>query len=222
MSHTPLHRRRLRGAAGDARAASRRVRAGAVAACAGLIAGCGGNGAAPGTAAAQSAPAVVAQAPDAPGTVTPEAPAPTSPAPSTVDVAATLQLLNAARAQPRTCGTESLPAAPPLRWNAQLEQAAIGHSQWMQANDTLSHTGAGGSSVGTRVTAAGYAWSGVGENIAAGQPDTASVVASWLSSAGHCRNIMRADFADTALALVRGTSSNGYRTWWTLVLGRPR
>lgn len=46
-----------------------------------------------------------------------------------------------------------------------LENAAIGHSQWMLAADQFSHTGDGGSSPSKRVTAAGYDWNWVGENI---------------------------------------------------------
>lgn len=133
-----------------------------------------------------------------------------------------MQLLNAARAQARSCGTEAMPAAPPLNWSSTLEQAAMGHSQWMQATNTFSHMGADGSTIGTRVSATGYVWSTVGENIAAGQRDVATVIQAWLVSPGHCRNIMNASFADVALALVPGTSSNTYRTWWTMVLARPR
>lgn len=138
------------------------------------------------------------------------------------DLAGALDRLNAARAVARTCGTTPMPAVAPLRWNAALEQAAIGHSEWMQANNTFSHTGVGGSSVGTRATAAGYPWKSVGENIAAGQPDVARVIAAWLASPGHCMNIMHADFVDVALALKPGTSSNTYHTWWTLDFGRPQ
>ena len=35
-----------------------------------------------------------------------------------------VQAVNEARAQPRTCGDVALPAAPPLRWNAQVAYAA--------------------------------------------------------------------------------------------------
>lgn len=141
---------------------------------------------------------------------------------SGVDVTAVLQQLNAARAVARTCGSDSYAAAAPVRWNSLLESAAMGHSEWMQANDTFSHTGAGGSSVGTRVSATGYAWRTVGENIAAGYADVPAVVAAWLASPGHCANIMNPAFVDVALALKPGTSANRYGTWWTLVLAQPK
>lgn len=178
-----------------------------------LLAACGGGGS---DGAATTATVSTASAVSPASAAT--APAATS---SNIDAASALEQLNAARAVARTCGTTLMPAVPPLRWNAALEQAAVGHSEWMQANDTFSHTGADGSTVGTRVTAAGYAWKMVGENIAAGQPDVPSVIAAWLASEGHCRNIMHPDFVDVALAMKPGTSSNTYRTWWTLDFGRP-
>jgi uncharacterized protein YkwD len=191
--------------------------AAAAAALVGLLAACGSGGD------DSRATAATMATPSTPANTTGTDPAGTPPAASSsVDVVVTLQLLNAARAQPRACGDQSMPAAPPLSWSAALEQAAIGHSQWMQATNTFSHTGANGSSVGSRVSATGYVWSTVGENIAAGQRDLASVIQSWLASPGHCRNIMNASFADVALAMVPGTSSNRYSTWWTMVLGRPR
>jgi uncharacterized protein YkwD len=177
-----------------------------------LLAACGGGGDGAGTTATVSTASAVSGASAA------TTPAATS---SNIDAASALEQLNAARAVARTCGTTLMPAVSPLRWNAALEQAAVGHSEWMQANDTFSHTGADGSTVGTRATAAGYEWKMVGENIAAGQRDVPSVIAAWLESEGHCMNIMHPDFVDVALAMKPGTSSNTYRTWWTLDFGRP-
>jgi uncharacterized protein YkwD len=198
----------------DARSASsRRLRAAGAALLGLLLAACGSGGS---DSVATTATLATAGTVSTPGTAT--APVGVS---TNIDVASALDQLNAARAVGRTCGTTQMPAVAPLRWNAALEQAAIGHSEWMQANDTFSHTGADGSSVGTRATAAGYAWKMVGENIAAGQPDLPSVIAAWLASPGHCMNIMHPDFVDVALAMKPGTSSNRYGTWWTLDFGRP-
>jgi len=190
----------------------RRLRTASVVLLGLLLAACGGGGDDPATTATLATPSTVSPV----GTATTPAGALMS-----IDVASALDQLNAARAVARTCGTTQMPAVAPLRWNAALEQAAIGHSEWMQANDTFSHTGAGGSTVGTRATAAGYVWKMVGENIAAGQPDVSSVIKAWLASEGHCMNIMHPDFFDAALAMKPGTSSNTWRTWWTLDFGRP-
>lgn len=64
-----------------------------------------------------------------------------------------------------------------------LRSAAYGHAEDMAANDFFDHTGSGGSTIGTRATAAGYQWTSLGENIAAGQgrvfdPGTADFIES--------------------------------------------
>lgn len=50
-----------------------------------------------------------------------------------------------------------------------LQAAARAHAVDMAQNDFFSHTGSDGSSVADRTTMAGYLWTTVGENIAAGQ-----------------------------------------------------
>jgi hypothetical protein len=60
----------------------------------------------------------------------------------------------------------AIPAAPPLAYNKKLAAAALGHSQWMFDNKTQSHNQTNPSSTpASRVTASGYTWSNVGENI---------------------------------------------------------
>ena len=196
----------------DARCtSSRRLRAAGAVLLGLLLAACGGGGSDGTTATVSTASAVSA------------ASAATTPAAmsSNIDAASALEQLNAARAVARTCGTTLMPAVAPLRWNAALEQAAVGHSEWMQANNTFSHTGADGSTVGPPAPPPGDAGKMVGDDKAAGARARAGGVAAWLESEGHCRNIMHPDFVDVALALKPGTSSNTYRTWWTLDFGRP-
>jgi len=52
-----------------------------------------------------------------------------------------LELINAARAESRMCGTVSYAAAPPVTWNSKLAQAARKHSNDMASNNFFSHTG---------------------------------------------------------------------------------
>ncbi|MGZ8246377.1 CAP domain-containing protein [Methylomagnum sp.] len=132
-----------------------------------------------------------------------------------------LSLINAARATRRTCGTASYPAAPPVAWNTLLEQAAQRHSNDMASRNFFSHTGSDRSSPSQRITAAGYVWGAMGENIAAGYPSVQTVVAGWLKSPGHCANIMNSRFKDIGLARAVNTSSR-YGTYWTLDLAAPR
>lgn len=137
--------------------------------------------------------------------------------------AAMLATVNAHRAAGASCGTEgSFAAAPALTWNTLLTQASLAHSDDMVARTYFSHTGSDGSSAAQRATAAGYAWQMLGENIAAGQPSVAAVVAGWMASPGHCANIMAASFRDIGVACVNGGSTNTYRTYWTMTLGLAR
>lgn len=130
-----------------------------------------------------------------------------------------LAAVNARRASGATCGTQVYAAAPALAWNAQLTQAALAHSDDMVAQNFFSHTGSDGSSAGQRATRAGYSWRTVGENIAAGQVGIDSVVGAWMSSPGHCANLMTSAMRDIGVACISGSSSNSYRTYWTMVLG---
>lgn len=131
-----------------------------------------------------------------------------------------LQQINTARAIARQCGANAMPAAAPLSWNARLFSAAARHSRDMARNDYFSHTSLDGRSMGERVSNEGYAWTAVAENIAAGQGSVRAVMATWLSSPGHCANIMRANHAHVAVSCVHQTGSR-YGRYWTMVLAKP-
>ena len=134
-----------------------------------------------------------------------------------------LAAVNARRRAGATCGAQgSFPPAADLTWNAALTQAAVGHSDDMVTHNFFSHTGSNGSTLGDRVTAAGYAWRGVGENIAAGQGTVAEVVDGWMKSDGHCANLMNASYRDIGVACVAGNASTSYRTYWTQDFGKSR
>ncbi len=182
-----------------------------------VLAACGGAGG--------EAPAGGADAPATTAAATAPAPAPVALDGSTAEKSFPVRLLealNAARAVPRVCGTTAYPAASPLSWQPQAEQAALAQAQYLQRNNLFTHAGANGSTIGDRMTAAGYVWQSVGENLAAGYTDFAAVLQGWLDSPGHCANVMNGAFVDVGVALVQGTSSNTYRTYWAMALGRPR
>ena len=141
------------------------------------------------------------------------------PPPAVLDVEV-LAAINAARAAPRQCGAEHFDAAPPLRWNDALTQAALAHSSDMAEHRYFSHTEKNGSVVDDRASHAGYRWQRIGENIAAGQKSAAEAVASWLDSPGHCANIMNAGFEEMGLAYAVNPQRG--RVYWTQVLGRGR
>ncbi|GAB6263968.1 hypothetical protein PSSHI_42120 [Photobacterium sp. R1] len=112
-------------------------------------------------------------------------------------------------------------AAGPLTWDYSLEQAAFVHSSNMANYDFFSHTGLDGSTPSSRVTAQGYDWRTVGENIAAGQKSVSSVMQGWLDSPGHCKNIMNGSFTQMGAASVTNSGST-YGIYWTQVFAAPK
>lgn len=103
-----------------------------------------------------------------------------------------LELINAERAKV---------GAPPLLLELNLNEAAEDHTQWMLAVDTFSHTGISGTSPGTRMTNAGFNFSGSwswAENIAgrtiggeAGYSDEViGLHTQLMNSTGHRNNIL--------------------------------
>ena len=136
-------------------------------------------------------------------------------------VAAAEEQLDQHRFAARAGAKHQAPAGQ-VAWNAQLEEAAAGHSQDMVDNNLFSHVGSGGQTLAVRVDATGYQWTILGENIAAGYDTAASTVAAWMASDGHCANMMNEQFQDIALACIPGTASTNYRNYWTLNFGRAR
>ncbi len=80
-------------------------------------------------------------------------------------------------------------ALPALRRDTRLDTSSRLHSEDMAANGYFSHTGQDGSTPGSRAAAQGYTF-GVGENIAAGHDNARAAMEAWMSSSGHCRNIL--------------------------------
>ena len=179
------------------------------------LAACGGGGEPAGSAATAPSPPTAA------------ASTPSSAAASTCGLsnfqASALAKVNQYRAAGATCGSHgAFPSATALSWNALLTQAAEGHSQDMVANDFFAHNSSDGRTFDQRITASGYNWSRVAENIAAGQTSVDEVMAGWMASEGHCVNIMNASLTEIGMVCVAGSASNTYRTYWAMDLGKPR
>jgi uncharacterized protein YkwD len=102
--------------------------------------------------------------------------------------------------------------------NGALNAAAAGHSRDQATVDKMSHTGSNGSSFGQRISAAGYGWSTIAENVAAGQGSADSVMTAWMNSAGHNRNIMNPAFVHIGVAVAYAADGTPY---WTMTLGAP-
>jgi len=131
-----------------------------------------------------------------------------------------LKLTNGYRATGRYCGSTWYAASKPVTWDTMLKRAANGHSNDMAKNNFFSHTGSDGSSMGERISEAGYRWSYAGENIAAGYSTVASVMDGWIKSPGHCANIMSSHYEDIGVACVPSNTAD-YSSYWTMDLAAP-
>ena len=131
-----------------------------------------------------------------------------------------LQHVNSLRAAGATCGSQQLQAAPPLRWNPLLGQAATHHAHDMAQRRQMSHAGSDGASLAERVSRVAYPWAAVGENVAAGQETAAEAVSAWMASPGHCSNLMSSRYTELGLGAARapGDAPGWYRA---LVLASP-
>ena len=128
--------------------------------------------------------------------------------------------INALRSVAQVCGAANFSAVGALSWDARLAEAARAHSTDMAVNNFFSHTGSNGSTLGGRVTGAGYTWTVVAENLAAGPGDLSAALNGWMNSPGHCQNLMLATVTQVGLACVRRQGS-GQTPYWTMVLARP-
>ncbi|MGI5127212.1 CAP domain-containing protein [Pseudonocardia sp. CA-107938] len=106
---------------------------------------------------------------------------------------------------------------PPLTVDARLAAAARRHSADMVARGFFAHTDPDGLGVDARVRAAGYSYRVVAENIAAGQPDAATVVDAWMHSPGHRANILRPEVTQIGVGIATG----GIGIHWTQVFATP-
>ncbi|MFJ7768647.1 CAP domain-containing protein [Streptomyces sp. NPDC097107] len=106
----------------------------------------------------------------------------------------------------------------PVTANDRLTRAADDYSDVMADSGVMSHTGPDGSTMTTRVEAAGYRWSTLGENIARGQADAASVMDSWMNSPGHRANILNCSFKELGVGVHFGDGG----PWWTQNFGASR
>jgi len=132
-----------------------------------------------------------------------------------------LALVNRARSVSRHCGSSAFGAAPPLRWNDSLAEAARWHAEDMARHNYFSHRGRDGSDPGKRVERAGYRYRAVAENLAGGQLQPEDAVAGWIKSPEHCANLMDPMFTEMGSAYAVDPRSE-MGVYWAQAFGRPR
>jgi uncharacterized protein YkwD len=127
--------------------------------------------------------------------------------------------INQRRAAGATCGGVAKPAVGPVAVNTELRTAARCHSLDMAVQGYFSHTSQDGRSPWDRIDDAGYTGSATGENIAAGYATAAAVVEGWMTSTGHCNNIMNGGSNETGVGYAFQAGSP-YGRYWTQTFGR--
>jgi uncharacterized protein YkwD len=107
-----------------------------------------------------------------------------------------------------------------LRDRATLRAAAGRYAHSMVLHDFFAHVSPGGSTLRRRVARAGYASGTLGENIAAATGADASpkaIVAAWMASPGHRRNILDPDYRDVGVGVASGMPTTSIRPAATYV-----
>jgi uncharacterized protein YkwD len=79
---------------------------------------------------------------------------------------------------------------PALHQSHELDRSAQGWTNAMVYDRAFTH----GGDFAARISAVGFRWSSVGENIATGYVTPAAVVRAWMASTGHCQNILNPTF----------------------------
>ena len=117
---------------------------------------------------------------------------------------------------------------PALTSNTRLVSSAHSHNAKMASANTLSHQLPGEADLGTRITATGYSWSTVGENVAYNSVRTQAGVLALQDAMyretppndGHRRNILSTAFTQVGVDVI--DDSVHRKVWLVTDRGRPR
>lgn len=107
-----------------------------------------------------------------------------------------------------------------VRVNSKLMDAAADYARAMGTRDRINH-GIGGA-LPKRVTAAGYNWGAVAENLGAGYASLEDTMAGWKASAGHRRNLLNPRVTEIGIAAVATPPGSEYQNYWALILAAPQ
>lgn len=117
------------------------------------------------------------------------------------------ELINAQRA---------LAGLSQLGFDYRLNIAADQHSSDMAVNGCFQHDSCDGTNTFDRILSVYPSGGGLGEIIAAGYTDAASVVDAWMNSPGHRDQILGNGYQAFGVGLVKGGS---FGTYWTVDFG---
>ena len=121
-----------------------------------------------------------------------------------------LQLVNEARAE------EDL---PPVKRSESLEVVADRYACEMIKEGFFAHENPRRQrSAGERLTAAGYIYYAMGENLAVGQTTPTAVIDDWLASPDHRANILSPDWSEAGISVRKGGE---YGWYWVQEFADP-
>jgi uncharacterized protein YkwD len=105
---------------------------------------------------------------------------------------------------------------PHLHANGKLNRSAQHWTRTMVTRKIFTH----GTRFWTRISAVGFNWSTVGENIAVGYTTPFQVVKAWMASTDHCQNILQPAFSQVGTGVLnQGISGWGGSATWTQDFG---
>lgn len=122
-----------------------------------------------------------------------------------------LDMINTVRTEGYICQGEKHKPVSEMRWDSQLEKAALIHSNYMDSVGELNHKWKDGTQLKDRLLIVGYTSDRASENIALGALNEADVLENWLNSPRHCEAIMFWGYD------IVGVARKG--NYWTMVLG---
>lgn len=108
-----------------------------------------------------------------------------------------------------------------LSTQGQLTMAARDHSVDMACNGFFAHTGSDGSLPWDRVSALGYNYSAIAENIFAGSSNAQTAFNAWLSSPGHSDNMLNPTYTEIGIGY-RAWTDSPYGAYTTAVFALPQ
>jgi uncharacterized protein YkwD len=111
-----------------------------------------------------------------------------------------MQQVNEVRTSGCMCEGKVMPPVGKVTWHPKLEISATLHAQQMVRYRFFEHYSKGGMDIGQRVTAVGYPWRTIGENLGRGQISIPEVIRDWKKSPSHCRLLMNPKFREMGAA----------------------
>lgn len=95
---------------------------------------------------------------------------------------------------------------PPLRIDFRLRHAAEDRLAEMVELGYWGHVGPDGRPPFRWISRRGYRYARAGENLAAGFETAEVMVASWMESPGHRKNVLGSDYVDVGVAVLEGST----------------